>query len=252
MLPDCSTGQVGNHVIVYFQERIKRMREDRKIFLGDLVFIDKLTTWVKMGGVVARPGIGKTALIVQIALNFMFKNEKVLHVSLHEPVSKVSVWYDEIFSRLASDLESPERQILWERMLPFRLIMSFRVEGFRIPVFQERLEELILQNVFKPRAILIDGMSPDQIKRETLASIKSIAERYDFHVWLSLPVLEDGSVTTYFPATLEGTEDLFEAFLFLSPDDETVKITLFRSKEREWETLPVILNPSTFLIVERK
>ncbi|MCX7817208.1 MAG: DnaB helicase C-terminal domain-containing protein [Syntrophales bacterium] len=245
-------GAVYGDVIVYFRERIKRMTGDKKSFLQDLAFFDELTRWVRMGGVVARPGVGKTALMVQMAIRSMFKKEQVLHVSLHEPVSKVSVWYDELFSRLASELEPAEKQVVWERMLPFRMIMSFRIEGFRVPVFQERLEDLIVQNVFRPRVVLFDGMPPDQIRREIISSIKAIAERHSFQAWLSLSVTENRIETSDNLSALENTNDLFEAFLFLSPVDDVIKITLCRNKEWEAETLPFILNPTSFLVVERK
>ena len=38
------------------------------------------------GGVMARAGVGKTAFIVQIALNGLLRNRNVLHISLADPV----------------------------------------------------------------------------------------------------------------------------------------------------------------------
>ena len=49
------------------------------------------------GAVIAHAGVGKTALLVQMALNTMIREKYILHVSLHDAVSKVDVWYHELF-----------------------------------------------------------------------------------------------------------------------------------------------------------
>ena len=41
------------------------------------------------GAVLARAGVGKTALLVQLALNTMLRDKNVLHISLNDPVNKV-------------------------------------------------------------------------------------------------------------------------------------------------------------------
>src|SRR5688572_16452635 len=63
-----------------------------------------------VGVVVARPGVGKTALLVQIALDDLMRDRKVLHISHEHAVDHVRAYYDEIFHDLASvmRLEEPE------------------------------------------------------------------------------------------------------------------------------------------------
>ena len=55
------------------------------------------------GAVLAHAGVGKTALLVQLALNAMLRNRNVLHISLHDPVNKVNLWYQELFHHLATE-----------------------------------------------------------------------------------------------------------------------------------------------------
>ncbi len=55
------------------------------------------------GAVLARAGVGKTAIMVQLSLETLLRGKNVLHVSLSDPVNKVSLWYKEVFHiRLAS------------------------------------------------------------------------------------------------------------------------------------------------------
>jgi len=53
-----------------------------------------------MGLVIARAGLGKTAILVQFALDCMLLGNKVLHVSIGQSVDKTRKWYDDILSML--------------------------------------------------------------------------------------------------------------------------------------------------------
>ena len=62
------------------------------------------------GAVLAHAGVGKTALLVQVALNTMLREQPVLHVSLNDAVSKVDVWYQELFHNIAEKFDAAEIQ----------------------------------------------------------------------------------------------------------------------------------------------
>ena len=89
------------------------------------------------GAVLARAGVGKTALIVQVALNSMLQQKNVLHVSLNEPVDKVSLWYQEVLTSLANQYHVRQIKELWESIQMHRFIMTFKVEGFSVPKLEE-------------------------------------------------------------------------------------------------------------------
>src|SRR5512141_1862408 len=54
-----------------------------------------------IGVVAARHGLGKTAVLVGIALDDLMRGRKVLHVALNERFEKIRDYYDEIFMDLA-------------------------------------------------------------------------------------------------------------------------------------------------------
>src|SRR5689334_24648984 len=71
-----------------------------------------------VGVVASRPGVGKTALLVQIALDDLLRDRRVLHISHEHAVDHVRAYYDEIFHDLAerTKLEEPESvRLLIER-----------------------------------------------------------------------------------------------------------------------------------------
>ena len=65
------------------------------------------------GAVLAHAGVGKTALLVQVALNAMLREQSVLHVSLNDAVSKVDIWYQELFHNIAANFDAAEIQDHW-------------------------------------------------------------------------------------------------------------------------------------------
>ena len=53
------------------------------------------------GAILARAGLGKTAILVQLALDSLLRSKKVLHISLNDSVKKVCLWYEEVFRNIA-------------------------------------------------------------------------------------------------------------------------------------------------------
>ena len=53
-----------------------------------------------VGIVVSRAGVGQTAMLVQIALDDLLRERKVLHISHEHAVYHVRAYYDEIFNDL--------------------------------------------------------------------------------------------------------------------------------------------------------
>ena len=67
----------------------------------------------EFGAVLARAGVGKTAFLVQLSLNALLGGKNVLHISLTDPVNKVSLWYKEVFSLIAEQYQVDQINQLW-------------------------------------------------------------------------------------------------------------------------------------------
>ena len=50
-----------------------------------------------LGVLMARAGVGKTACLIHIAFDRLFRNEKLVHVSLEDVPEKVTSYYNVIF-----------------------------------------------------------------------------------------------------------------------------------------------------------
>ncbi len=203
------------------------------------------------GAVLARAGVGKTALLVQFALNTMLRGKRVLHVSLQDPVQKVDVWYRELFHHLAVQYQVGQIRTLWEEILPLRFIMTFKVEGFSVPRLRERLNDLTEQGIFRPEAIIMDGLICDDGAEPVLREMKAMVEELGLRAWFTVHVHrqvkadEDGVPKPLLPA-----DELFDVALLLVTEGNEMHIRDLKSSQIPSPRPVLILDPATMLIKE--
>lgn len=204
-----------------------------------------------LGAVLAHAGLGKTALLVQMALNTMLQEKPVLHVSLNDAVSKVDVWYRELFNDISEGNDPAEIQMYWEKIQTYRFIMTFRVEGFSVPKLEERLSDLMQQNIFKPHTMIIDGLKFDESGRGLLVELKEMAEKYAMRIWFTVhthrhePPKEDG-----LPLSFLHVADLFDVLVQLAAKGPEVYIKALKGQSPDARKDALLLDPAKMLIKE--
>ncbi len=202
-----------------------------------------------LGAVLAHAGVGKTALLVQVALHAMLHERPVLHVSLNDAVSKVDVWYRELFYDIAGKYDSAEIRDLWEQALVYRFIMTIQVEGFSVAKFEERLTDLMQQNIFKPHTVILDGLKFDESGRGLLVELKEMAGKYAMRIWCTVhthrhePPKEDG-----LPLSFLHVADLFDVLVQLSSRGPEVYIKALKGQSPDSRQDALLLDPATMLI----
>ncbi len=138
-----------------------------------------------LGVVVARHGMGKTAFLVDIALDDLLRGRKVLHVTIGRTIEHVREYCAEIFHDLvhATQLESAaeiRREIESHRHIKAYLKETFSVEHLRshIAMMREAMG-------FVPVAIVIDGYDFEAATTAELADIREIAESLKCEIWMA-------------------------------------------------------------------
>ncbi len=200
-----------------------------------------------LGAVAAHAGVGKTALLVQMSLNAMLRGKRVLHISLQDPVTKVNLWYQELFNDLAEQAGLKDAKTTWEEILPHRFIMTFKVEGFNVPKLKERLTDLLVQNIFVPEIIIIDGMKFDVEPRETITALRDMAREQALRIWFTVHVhRHEERVIEGMPAGLVALADLFEVVFTLQPEGGRIRVKPWGTKANHSQ--PLFLDPATMLV----
>jgi len=218
---------------------LRQLAGDREDILADGAF----------GAVLSRAGIGKTALVIQMALFNMLRHKNVLHVSLNDPIGKVTLWYGELFQDIAEEYNVNNIKDIWNDIEPYRLILSMKVSGFSVPLLEERITDLTTQNIFNPSMVIIDGFPFDETARDHLKALRTLAERNGFSIWFTVHTHRDEQpAADNLPACFSPVADLFAVALELKPEGNNVRIeTLAGSRTVE---TPLLLNPTTMLVTQ--
>ncbi|MFW5908283.1 MAG: cytoplasmic protein [Desulfosalsimonas sp.] len=203
--------------------------------------------------ILARAGVGKTALLVQLAIYTMLNGKNILHMSTDNPVDKVDLWYREVYHRLCQTEENSNREKLWDQLLHRRFIMTFETETFSIDKLEKRISELMASEIFRPAQVMVDGLFLENQTHSRLKKLKDFALANRLLLWFTVrthreePVENSGIPTSFAPYA-----ELFDLMLFLHPDKNRVYLKILPDMARHGRETPseLYLDPATMLITD--
>ncbi len=201
------------------------------------------------GALMARAGVGKTAFLVQIAIDKLLRDKNVLHISIDEPVEKVCLWYEQVFRNIADRNHIKQLDPFWEVILPKRFIMTFKVDGFSVPKLEERITDLSEQGIFLPQMILIDGLPFEEMGRQTFVDLKAVAKNLGVAIWFTVKThRRETAQTGAMPLPLSNIDDLFDVAIELQPDGKEIYVKAVKGGPPESAVVTLALDPSTMML----
>lgn len=206
-----------------------------------------------LGVIVSKHGVGKTACLVHLATDKLFKGENVIHVSFSGNVEHVINWYKEVFKEIAEIQSLDDAAMIYNSILANRVVMNFSQEQVPIDKVLSSLESLISQGSFKADTILFDGFKLTVASEEDIEKIKAFAEKMQLEIWFAVSPVRPDVVYNEFgvPNTLEKYFDQIDVLVALKYDDKSDKVmmTVVRSHgENVPKPAKVALDPKTMLI----
>jgi KaiC/GvpD/RAD55 family RecA-like ATPase len=206
----------------------------------------------KIGAVVARHGVGKTAFLVGVALDDLMRGRQVLHVSLDQQVDRVRNYYDEIFHEIvhARSLED-----VWKVRLEMernRRIHSYVGNTFSVDRIPETIEFLRTHTDFVPSAIIIDGFDFEAATREQLQRVREIAGEIGAEIWMTAVTHRESERDERgVPEPLAGHVESLDVILSMAHDGKTIRIGLLKDHDNpDVSELKLALDPTTMLLVK--
>ena len=203
-----------------------------------------------LGVLMARAGVGKTACLIHIAFDKLFRKEKLVHISLEDPPEKVSSYYNVIFSDLvmALNLENePETRMILEEN---RMILAYLKNSFEIGRLQENLKNLSEKVAFSPETLIVDGLDFAKADRGLFEGFKEIAARFQVEIWFS--ALSHRHITDInergIPYPCDRVDDLFGVIIQLQPSPSGIFLNLLKDHEGKPKSdVKLKLDPENFL-----
>jgi hypothetical protein len=205
-----------------------------------------------LGVLMARAGVGKTACLIHIAFDKLFRKEKLVHISLEVPPEKIASYYNVIFSDLVMALklknENETRMILEEN----RMILAYLKQSFEIGRLQENLKNLREKVEFNPDTLIVDGLDFGKAERGLFEGFKEIAAQFQVEVWFS--ALSHRHITEVnergIPYPCNHVDDLFGVIIQLLPSQSGIFLKLLKDQEGKPKSdVKLRLDPENFLAI---
>lgn len=206
-----------------------------------------------LGVLVSRHGIGKTACLVHLATDKLFRGEQVIHVSFSGNVDHVISWYKEVFNEISETKEMKDADKVYNDILSNRVVMNFSQETVSVDKVLSSLETLIKHGSFKADTILFDGYKLTNAHLGDVRKIKAFAKKLNVEVWFSVsPVRQDVVYNEFgIPDTMAPYIDIVDLLIGLRMDENEDKVDMTLVKEHNTKMikeLSVSLDPKTMLI----
>jgi hypothetical protein len=205
-----------------------------------------------LGVLMSRAGVGKTACLIHIAFDKLFRKEKLVHISLEDLPEKVSSYYNVLFSELVKALKLENEQETRMILEGNRMILAYLKQSFEIGRLRENLKSLAENAAFSPDILIVDGLDFEKADRGLFEGFKEIATQFQVEVWFSALCHRHMTETNErgIPYPCNNIDDLFEIIIQLQPTQSGIILKLLKDQDgRPKSDIQVKLDPINFLAV---
>lgn len=206
----------------------------------------------RFGAVVSRAGVGKTSFLVQIALTRLLNDEKILHISLDDPMEKINLRYKDGYSNLIDYIGyiDPQKSLrLWEDIKPNKVGISYTEATFDTDKIRDYLKSFKKADLTLPSILIIDGLDFDKDLSTTLEEFEKLNRDFSIFIWFSMRNhREEDFCDDGFPIQLETYKEKFDKAVLLQPVENKIESIILKDGDKTDHRLT--LNPATMMLVD--
>lgn len=208
-----------------------------------------------IGVVASKKGVGKTACLVHIATDKLFRDRHVIHVSFSQKVDHIINWYEDIFKEIAKKRELENAVDVHDEIIKNRVIMNFSKNGTSTDQVLASLRAMIVDGKFSADSVIFDGFDISSAEAEDVAKLKNFAKELDLEIWFSAslkgedPVFNEDGV----PADLSNRIDDIDVLITLKFEGDFVRLQVVKDHGNlETKEMNLRLEPKTMLIAREQ
>ncbi len=206
-----------------------------------------------VGVVVARSGAGKTACLVQIALDALMRGLRVLHVSNEAPVDHLRSYYDELFREMERTTGLTDASLVLLELERKRLLISQPGPHIQLDRLQEAIN--VAQGALggSPDVIIVEGYDLDSATDDSLRQVRELAERLDAELWMSVRTHRHVPIThpDGYPSPVDRCAAFIDVIVSLDQVDEHVHLHILKDQAgARPQSEPLIVDAVTLQLVE--
>lgn len=201
----------------------------------------------EIGVIASKKGLGKTSILVQLAIDTLLQGKAVIHVSFNQQADYVMTWYENIFSEQARRKSLDKFAGIKAELMSRRVVLNFNQEAVRTENVIRTINALADSGV-KADSIIIDGFDFDKASPEAIEKMKSFAGDAGASVWYSANIeLEGGAL----PEKYKGFAQDADVILFLSPEADGIHIKALKEHGNRNVNVDLKLDVKTLLLADK-
>ncbi len=205
-----------------------------------------------IGVIASKKGVGKTACLVHIATDKLFRGRRVIHVSFAQKVDHIITWYEDIFKEIAKKRELENAIDVHDELIKNRVIMNFSKGSITVDQLLSSLRALIQDGKFSADSIIFDGYDISEANDSDVEKLKTFARDLDLEIWFSSslkgedPLFRNNGV----PEDLASRINDIDVLITLKFEGEFVRLQVVKDHDNlETKDMNLRLEPKTMLIV---
>jgi hypothetical protein len=206
-----------------------------------------------VGVVLARSGVGKTACLVQIALDALLRGLRVLHVSNEAPVDHLRSYYDELFHELERSTGLLEASAVLLEMERRRLLISQPGPNLHIAKLTEAAAIAKGALGADPDVIIVEGFDLSVASDADVAALRDLAGRLDAELWLSVRTHRHLPIThpKGYPSPVDRLESNIDVMIALESLDTRIRLRVIKDHDApEAPQQALLLDSVTLQLIE--
>lgn len=206
-----------------------------------------------IGVLASRKGVGKTACLVHIAMDKLFRGRHVIHVSFSSKVDHIAMWYEDIFKEIAKKRELEDAVDVHDEIIKNRVIMNFNQDGIATDKILNSITAMIDQGHFEADAVVIDGYDYAKASKDDLKALKAFAAKTDLEIWTSVSLQKDSPYDEVgMPLILKDYLDEIAVVVTLQFEEDYVHLKAVKDHDKiAPKEMELKLDPKTLLIAEK-
>ncbi len=203
-----------------------------------------------VGVLLAGHGMGKTPVLVCVALDELLRGGTVLHVALDQTVSHVRTYYDTVFESLVASTHLEDAAVTHTEIDRRRSIRAYSPATFNCAKLREAVK-VESEAKGKPSLIVLEGMDLGQLERDELLDLRALAQELAAEVWITVASSEEQ--VSEIPPSVARLGDVISVILALEPGpvgQESVALRALKDHDNpDLSALHVALDPHTLLLI---
>jgi hypothetical protein len=191
----------------------------------------------------ARSGVGKSAVLINFAINEIIEGNHVLHFSAGMPSEKTHRYYQKISGDYQKNY--PSADVSWEKMYHYFTVISYLDADKMIDDLDSEIETILGSTDVRPSLILVDGL--DFCEEASLAKLSEVAAKHNVRLLASLRIRRKSGGDI----DIDGPFGIVKAhsshILFLEPAPESHRINLELVTDEGRKPMAVYFCPRDFI-----